>query len=161
SALGVTQGYSTASVDMTSKTFVATQVSGSFLLMPQADPSPQLLMIIGSNPVVSHGHTSPFPDPVNRIRRIAPTGEGSGVGPRTTETASLATRHLRIRPGTDHQLLGFLVRDALANRELDSESLGERAMGVDVLGSAVAGFDAATVSAATGVEEVLLLELAD
>ena len=70
-------------------------------------------MFIGSNPVVSHGHTVGLPNPRGAIRDLAQRAEVWIVDPRRTETARMATHHLAPRPGTDYAVLAFLVREVL------------------------------------------------
>src|SRR4051794_40553764 len=132
-ALGVTQSYSTSTVDAISKTFVAIEMSGASALLAHADPEPRLLLFIGCNPVVSHGHSSPFSNPVERIRSAKESGEVWVVDPRRTETAALANRHLVGRPGTDYALLAHLVRAVLADPSFDRAEASERADGIDEL----------------------------
>ena len=73
-------------------------------------------MFLGCNPVVSHGHLNGLPDPIVTLR---PLTEGDRelwvIDPRRTETARLATRHVALRPGTDHVLLAHLVREVLGD----------------------------------------------
>ena len=54
-----------------------------------------------------------MPDPVTAIRALRDHAEVWVLDPRRTETARLATRHLAPRPGTDHAVLAFLVRELL------------------------------------------------
>ena len=160
-ALGVTQSYSTSTVDAVSKTLVALQMAGASALIPHPDPEPRLLIFVGSNPVVSHGQSTPFPNPVERIRAARSSGEVWVIDPRRTETAALADRHMAARPGTDHAILAYVLRTVLGQVGFDRASVAERAEGIDELAGLVAPFDRHRVSDLAGVETEALDDLAD
>ena len=159
--LGTPQIYSTASVDSVAKTYVSAVMGGSTALVPHPDEVGTLLLLVGSNPVVSHGQSTGFANPVQRIRDARARGEVYVVDPRFTETARLAGHHLAARPGSDHAVLGFLVRDVLeGGYGLGTAELDAIAVNLAALRAAVAPFDLATTSALTGLEEAQLTELA-
>lgn len=114
-SLGSRSVYTSGSVDTPCKPFVARLMGGFPGLVPTLDPNhARLTVLLGINPVVSHGHLNGFPDPVVKLRNLT---EGARelwvIDPRETETARLATRHVASRPGTDHLLLAHLVREVL------------------------------------------------
>ncbi len=147
--LGTRQMYSTASVDGIAKAYVTALMSGTSALIPHPDKECRLLLILGSNPIVSHGQYTGFADPVERFRAHREHGEIIVVDPRRTESARQADHHLQARAGTDHVLLGHLLRRRL-ERGLDPSVAG-RLGGLDELTAAVAGFDLDTASARTGL----------
>ena len=148
---GSPQRYTATTVDTPCKPLVAELVGGWSGLTPVWDHErSSLLVLFGSNPVVSHGHSNAIPDPVRRLREHRARGELWVVDPRRTETAALADRHLQIRPGTDHELLGHLVRELLRDGA-DREFLTDHADDVDELAIAVERFDLARVAERTGV----------
>ncbi|MCP3975205.1 MAG: molybdopterin-dependent oxidoreductase, partial [bacterium] len=101
-------------LDTPCKPMVAEMMGGYVGLNPTIDwEATTMTVLIGSNPVVSHGHVTPFVDPVRRIRSLADKGEVWVIDPRETETALLATRHLAARPGSDFALLAHAVREIL------------------------------------------------
>jgi anaerobic selenocysteine-containing dehydrogenase len=160
--LGSPQKYTATTIDTPSKPLVAELVGGWSGLTPiWDDERSTLLVLIGSNPVVSHGHSNAMPDPVSRLRRHrARGGEVWVVDPRTTETARLADRHLAPRPGTDWLLLAHLVRALLPEPGTAEETaLGERATGVDELRTALEPFAPAVVAAGTGIAVGVLDDL--
>jgi anaerobic selenocysteine-containing dehydrogenase len=157
-AIGSRSLYTSASVDTPCKPYVAELMAGQPMLMPLVDEErPGLTLLIGTNPVVSHGHLNAFTNPRTRLRRLAEEGELWVVDPRRTETARLATRHLAPRPATDHLWLGWLVRELLSTTDL--EDLRARADGVDDLAEAVAPFDLDHVTATTGLSASDLTDL--
>jgi len=155
--------YSTATVDNASKPLVAELMGGHPGLVPAVDHhGATLVLLFGTNPVVSHGHLNAFPDPIVRLRALAARGELWVVDPRHHETARLATRHLAVRPGTDYALLAYLVRSLLEARGgADSAYLEAhtRPEDVDRLREAVAPFDRATAAARCGLAETDLDDL--
>jgi anaerobic selenocysteine-containing dehydrogenase len=155
--LGSRQKYTATTIDTPSKPLVAELVGGWSGLTPIWDHQRStLLVLFGSNPVVSHGHSNSMPDPVRRLRdhrrtrEDGRTGELWVVDPRRTETAALADHHLQIRGGTDHVLLAHLVRELLHDGA-DHAYLAAHADGVAQLREAVAPFDLATTASRTGL----------
>ena len=113
--LGSRSRYTSTTTDCPSKPLVAQAVLGHAAITPLPDlERTAMLLLIGTNPVVSHGHTWALPDPVVALREVQDRGgEVWVVDPRTTETARLATAHLARRAGTDHAVLGHLLRELL------------------------------------------------
>ncbi len=159
--LGTDQNYSTATVDAISKVMVGSLMAGTTALIPHLDDVSTLVLLVGSNPLVSHGQSTGFPNPVEWIRGARARGEVYVIDPRRTETAAQATCHVGLRPGTDHALLAHLVRDVISRRQLDAETLPQRAYGFDALAAAVAPYDAALTSAVTGLPIEMLSQLCD
>ena len=87
--LGSQQKYTATTIDTPSKPLVAELVGGWSGLTPIWDHERStLLVLIGSNPVVSHGHSNAIPSPLRRLRQHrARGGEIWVVDPRRTETA--------------------------------------------------------------------------
>jgi anaerobic selenocysteine-containing dehydrogenase len=159
-ALGSLQMYSTATVDAVAKTLVASEMGGTPLLIPQIDEDAgRLLVFVGINPVVSHGHATMFSNPVERIRAARARGPVFTLDPRSSETARLSDHHLALRPGTDYAVFAHLIRALLASGDVDLAALAGRASGVETLAAAVESFDATTTASITGlpVEQLDLL----
>ncbi len=143
--------YTTASVDTPCRPLVAELVAGHPALAPAIDQADaRCTLIIGMNPVVSHGHTSAMPNPRGRLRELASRGPLIVADPQRTETAQMATLHLRPRPGTDHVWLAHVVRELLTEGA-DWEDLESSATNVDELLAAVEPFDRDVAVAATGI----------
>lgn len=162
-AIGTTQLYSAFSIDCPSKMLIPHLVSG-VAMIPQADMErTQLLLFIGVNPVVSHGHATALANPLVRLRRVqARGGRIVVVDPRRTETAALADLHVPIRAGTDPALLAMLVREVLI-RGGDTAYLGVAAQPDTVAGlaAAVRLFDVDRTADVCGVPAAVLRELID
>ncbi len=150
--LGTKSYYTSSSVDCPGKFLVQEMVSGLWHLFPAVDhDTVELLVYIGTNPVVSHGQFSQHPDPVTKIRTIARRGEVWVIDTRRTETARLATRYLAPRVGTDYAILGFLVRELLRDGA-DHEFIRDHTVGIETLTQAVERFDLDTAVHITGLE---------
>ena len=113
-AIGTPAKFSPLTIDGTAKVLIAELMGGTQALTGRPDyNNATFVMLIGSNPVVSHGHTVGLPNPRGAIRDLAKHAELWVVDPRHTETARLATHYLAPRPGTDYAVLAHLVREVL------------------------------------------------
>jgi anaerobic selenocysteine-containing dehydrogenase len=158
-ALGTRSRYTTSTLDQSARLLVAERMAGASWLLPLVDHERvTLTVLIGTNPVVSHGHVEAWSDPVRRLRALTARGEVWVVDPRRSETVRLATHHLAPRPGSEPALLAHLVREVLA-AGVDVDDARVRAADLDVLGAAVAPYDGAAATAATGVSRDALASL--
>jgi anaerobic selenocysteine-containing dehydrogenase len=171
-ALGSSAFYTAATVDNAPILVAAELVSGQPMLNPVWDPgSPGLLVLVGLNPVVSHGYGTTLPDPVRHLRDYRRSGGRVWVlDPRRTETAALADEHLSVRPGSDVAVLGAIAR-ALVERCVIVDGRVEVLAGtaepcapadIEALRLALAPFTAERAAAAAGVDaEVIERLIAD
>ncbi|MEE8601439.1 molybdopterin-containing oxidoreductase family protein [Euzebya tangerina] len=158
-ALGSRSYYSSGTVDSPCKPLVSELMAGSAAIMPHPTPSTRLTLLVGLNPVVSHGHLHAFPNPRKGLRTLREQGELWIVDPRRTASTALATHHLAPRPGTDHVWLAAVVREVLGS--LDHAELRNRMTGLDQLVQAVEPIDLATAARICGVPTADLLRLVD
>jgi len=157
--IGSASRYTSTTVDTPCKPLVSELMSGYPGLVPALDfERATLVFLLGTNPVVSHGHLNAFPDPVTRLRELARRGEVVVADPRLTETARLATRHLALRPGTDYALVAYLVRELLRSGA-DHDYLEQHATGVPELTAAVEPYDLERASVLTGLSASEIEEL--
>jgi anaerobic selenocysteine-containing dehydrogenase len=155
-ALGTPAKFSPLTIDGTAKVLISDLVGGSVALSGRPDyDRATFVVFVGSNPVVSHGHSVAMPDPVSAIRELATRAEVWVVDPRRTETARLAGHHLAPRPGTDYAVLAFLVREVLRDGA-DPDVLAARVSGVEKLAAAVEPF---TLEHAARVADVAATDL--
>jgi anaerobic selenocysteine-containing dehydrogenase len=160
-ALGSRQLYTATTIDNAPAVAAAELVTGQSLSTVWEPEGAGLLLLVGTNPVVSHGYGTALPDPIARLREFrAAGGRVWVVAPRRTETAALADRHLAVRPGTDHLVLAALVR-ALLEEGADAAELAAWCDPDDVaaLREAEAPFSFPAVGAAAGVAADDLAEL--
>jgi anaerobic selenocysteine-containing dehydrogenase len=120
-----------------------------------------VLLLVGTNPVVSHGYGTALPDPQVRLREFRSRGGRVWVlDPCRSETASAADEHLGLHPGTDHLVLAWLVRELLENGA-DRNELAAYCQPAEVesLRRAVAPFTLREVGAAADVDPATLTRL--
>jgi anaerobic selenocysteine-containing dehydrogenase len=145
--------FSPLTIDGTAKVLISDLMAGSQALTGRPDyDNASFVMLIGSNPVVSHGHTIGLSNPRGAIRELAKRAEVWVLDPRHTETARLATHHLTPRPGTDYAVLAFLVREVMR------DGIDAAVQDADVLASAVEPF---TLQHAAGLADVPEEQLTD
>jgi anaerobic selenocysteine-containing dehydrogenase len=158
-AIGTPARFSPLTIDGTAKTFVASAVGGFPGLSPRPDYDQiNLVIYVGINPMVSHGHTVAMPNPALTIRATARRGEVWVIDPVRTETARFASGHMAPRPGTDYAVLAYLVREVL-REGADRETLARRTVGSEALRAAVEPFGREHAAAVAGVSPEELSEL--
>jgi anaerobic selenocysteine-containing dehydrogenase len=116
-ALGSSSFYTAVTVDNAPVLVAAELVTGNAMMNPLWDPTTAgMLLLVGTNPVVSHGYGTTVPDPVNYLRDHRRQGGRIWVlDPRRTESAALADEHLATRPGADVAILAAVARALLAD----------------------------------------------
>lgn len=150
-ALGTPPKFSPLTIDGTAKVLVSSMVGGFPGLSPKTDyDDVDMLLYVGVNPMVSHGHNTGMFNPAGPIRAIAKRGELWTIDPLRTETAKFSNRHIQPYPGKDYAILAWLVREVLDGGPID---LAQPVNGIDELRAALAGFDRATAAAIAGVDE--------
>ena len=151
-ALGSRNFYTPLTIDGPSKSLVAALVAGqpglAFCGIDYANTT--LSVLVGTNPVVSHGQSNALPDPRSRIKGLLSRGEVWVIDPRRTETARMATRHLSPRPGTDHIWLAAVVREMLTTA--DADLLSRTTIGYQELAAAVEPYTLDVASSRTGID---------
>lgn len=166
-ALGTSNIFSAASLDILPVQLAALLLYGHHSLLPVADiDRTEHLLVIGANPMVSNGSMMTVPDFPGRLRALqARGGRMVVIDPRRTETARAADAHHFIRPGSDAFLLLAMINTLFEEGKVD---LGKMAGLVDGLESvrAMCGRVPATLAAkrtgiAPEVIRSLALDLAD
>jgi anaerobic selenocysteine-containing dehydrogenase len=155
-AIGTPAKFSPLTIDGTAKPLVSDLVGGFMGLSGRTDfDEADFLMLVGVNPVVSHGHAISMPNPTGTVREIASRGQVWVIDPRHTETARLATGHLAPRPSTDHAVLAYLVREILR----DGRKTDVPVQGLDELTTAVEPFTLEHAAALADVAQSQLVRL--
>ncbi|MEZ0075114.1 molybdopterin oxidoreductase family protein [Planotetraspora sp. GP83] len=149
-SLGTRNVFSASTIDQIPK-----QVACGYLLGdPFAIPVPDLdrtdyLLVIGANPVESHGSLCAAPDFPGRLKALRRRGgKLVVVDPRRTRTAAVADEHLFVRPGTDPYLLLAIVHTLLAE---DLATPGVEVNGIDELRRLAADFTPEAAARVCGV----------
>ena len=124
-SIGSRSFYTAATVDNAPVLVAAELVAGNAMLSPVWDATGGgLLLLVGTNPVVSHGYGTTIPDPVRHLRAHRRLGGRLWViDPRRTETAALADEHLAVRPGADVAVLAAVAVGAAGRRVTTADEL--------------------------------------
>ncbi|WP_436789772.1 molybdopterin-containing oxidoreductase family protein [Yinghuangia sp. YIM S10712] len=158
-AIGTPAKFSPLTIDGTAKTLVADLVGGSVALSGRPDDgSASFMMYVGSNPVVSHGHTVAMPNPTGHLREVREHAEIWVMDPRHTETARLAGNHIAARPGMDFAVLAYLVRGILRDGA-DRDFIARHTQDCDVLAEAVEPYTLSRAAEVADVPEEQLVRL--
>ncbi|WP_084730327.1 molybdopterin-dependent oxidoreductase [Mycolicibacterium elephantis] len=152
--LGRHSHYFTASSQDTNSRLIASQLLYG---VPTSVPIPdltrtELLVMMGTNPVVSHGSFLTAPRIKDRINDIVKRGgRVLIIDPRRSETA-VAFEWLGIAPDTDSLLLLSLLHVMFADGLVDIAAVKRKADGVDWLRSLCLPFTPESTSAQTGID---------
>jgi len=130
-SLNTRNTYSSGTIDHMPKHVACGHLYGDpfAIAVPDVDRTDYLL-VIGANPMESHGSLCAAPDFPRRLRALRERGgKLVVVDPRRTRTAAFADEHLSVRPGTDPFLLlavvNTLLTENLATVTLDVNGLDE------------------------------------
>jgi anaerobic selenocysteine-containing dehydrogenase len=157
-AFGSRSIYSNLTVDCPSKFLVSELMTGT---PGQAQPDfgrCKLILFVGTNPTVSHGHSFMLPSPTARLRDFMSGGEAWVLDPRRSETVSKVTRHIAPRPSTDYAILAFLVRELLRDGA-DHPYMAAHCQGTERLTAAVEPFTLERAVEISGAHANDLLDL--
>jgi anaerobic selenocysteine-containing dehydrogenase len=139
---------------------VAADLHGSWLAPKQRFDEPEVGLLFGLNPLVSHlGFASSSPLDWLRARKAAGM-KLIVVDPRRTETAHHADIHLQPKPGEDVALLAGMLHVILAEGLEDPEFVAANTSGVEALRVAVAPFTPDVVARRADVDREALVEAA-
>ena len=148
--------YSDTTIDVISKLIVSEMMAGIPGMMSRPDFARcKLFVYVGTNPLVSHGHTGMLASPAARIREMTQCAEVWVVDPRRSETAERATRHLAPRAGTDYAILAYCIRELLRDGA-DEAYLRDHAQDVDRLRDVVERFTLGRASNTSGLTHAQL-----
>ena len=157
-ALGGGPRFSPLTIDGVAKVIAAGAVGGFPGLNPKTDyERTELLLYVGTNPMVSHAHNTGMFNPAQWIKAVTARGAVWTIDPVRTETARFSTRHLAPLPGRDHAILAFLVREVL---EGGFAAPAQPVTGLDELRAAVSAYDREHAAGVAGVDPADLAELA-
>lgn len=110
------------------------------------------LLVIGANPVVSHGSLMTMPDAPGRLKAVRERGgKLVVVDPRRTETAKIADEHLFIRPGSDAFFLLALVHTFFEEDLVDLGAAVGRVAGMDEVEAAARDYPPERVAELCGI----------
>jgi anaerobic selenocysteine-containing dehydrogenase len=151
-ALGSRHYYTASSQDVANRFAASALLYGSAVLLPIPDlQRTQFLLMVGANPLVSHGSVLTAPrvkDQLNEI--VARGGRVVVVDPRRSETAR-AHEHVAVRPDTDAWLLLSLLHVIFEEGLEDWSALVHQSTGYGWLREAAAAHPPEATEDRTGV----------
>jgi formate dehydrogenase len=159
--LGSPHYYTAGSQDVNNRFAASALLYGSPLMVPIPDlPRTSFLLMVGANPLVSHGSVLSAP----RVREQLLDVESRGgrvvvVDPRATETAR-QFEHLPVRPDSDAWLLLSLLNVIFEEGLADEDFLAAHAKGAAELRAAAELHPPEDTEARTGVSPERVLQLA-
>ena len=161
-AIGSPQLYSTLTIDQSAKVISFERMGAWGAGTNDLDES-EVLLILGVNPLVSHGLPVMAADPVRRLKRAKAQGKKIiCIDPRRTETAQYADLVLQPLPGQDVAIMAGIIRLVLANgwedKDFCSRNIGAQRMAD--LRAAVEPFNEDLVTRRAGLEPGQLLAVA-
>jgi anaerobic selenocysteine-containing dehydrogenase len=157
-AIGSPMTFSPETLDQPGKT-IAKGMHGIWMAPGQAANRPDVALLIGNNPLVSH--QGRYSAPVDFIKDIrARGGDVIVIDPRRTETAGRATMFLQPRPGHDAAIVAALIRVIIDEELYDAEFVEDETTGFDVLWATVAPFTPEVVAERADVQADDLLRIA-
>jgi formate dehydrogenase len=152
-ALGSRHVYSAGSQDVNNRFVASSLLYGSPVVVPIPDlRRTDLLLIVGANPLVSHGSVLTAPRIKDDLHAIVNRGgRVVVVDPRRSETAA-AFEHVPIRPDADAWLLLSLLHVIFDEELQDDSAIKRQTRGVEALRALVAPHSPERTAAHTGVE---------
>lgn len=160
-ALKTKHHYTSASVDVNNYWTAAAMMYGNPTVNPLPDfAASHFALIVGANPVVSHGSLVT----TGRIREVLLDIPRRGgrvivVDPRRTETARLF-EHVAITPGADAWLLLAMIRVIFDEKLEDARMLTLQTTGVDGLRRLAAKVDVPRAAVETGIGVAAITDMA-
>ena len=156
-AIGSPHYYSAGSQDVNNRFAASALLYGSPLVVPIPDlRRTKLLLMLGANPLVSHGSVLSAPrirEQLLEIERVVV------VDPRRTETARQFD-HVPVRPDSDAWLLLSLIHVVFEEGLADRDYLAAEAAGTRELERAVVEYPPEATEARTGIPAARVRELA-
>lgn len=160
-ALGTRHSYSAGSQDINSRFAASALLYGTVTQLPFPDlPRTDFLMIVGGNPLVSHGSALNAPrikDQLGAITRRG--GRVVVVDPRRTETAR-AFEHVQVRPDSDAWLLLSMLHVIFAENLADEAAIRAQTVGVEAVRRAADAHPPEETEVVTGVPADVVRRLA-
>jgi anaerobic selenocysteine-containing dehydrogenase len=148
------QIYSAGTQDCSNKFAASEAVYGSSTVHPLPDfDHTDYLLVLGSNPAVSHMSFISIADPVAVLRAIEKRGgKVRFVNPRRIETVKLGIGELiQIRPDSDVYFLAALLHELEQIGAWDEALIAVHGKNADELHRFIGGFSAAAVESVTGI----------
>jgi formate dehydrogenase len=160
-ALGTKHVYNSGSIDINNYFLIGHLLYGNNWSNPLPDfEHTSFALIVGANPLVSHG-SMVTTGRIRDVLRAIPQRGGRVVvvDPRRTETAE-QFEHVPIRPDSDAWLLGAMLNVIFSEGLEDDAALAEQVAGLEALRSIAAKFTVERAAAETRIEADTIRRLA-
>ncbi len=133
--LGSKSMYSSSTQDCSNKFAVSKLVYGFPFTLPFPDlDHTNCLIIVGANPIVSKWSFLQVPNPSKKLKNLERRGGKLYiVDPRKTETATVAGKHLFIRPATDVFFYLSFLRELIDQNGVDEQFVQDHTIGINAL----------------------------
>ncbi|MGI8632762.1 MAG: molybdopterin-containing oxidoreductase family protein [Solirubrobacterales bacterium] len=150
--LGSPHYYTAASQDINNRFAASALLYGSPLMVPIPDlQRTDFLLMVGANPLVSHGSLLSAPRIREQLRAIDDRGgRVVVVDPRRSETAG-AHEHLPVRPDGDAPMLLSLLHVLFSEGLIDHEAVDDQARGLQGLAAMCAAWNPEMAAELSGV----------
>ena len=151
-AIGSHNAFSAGSQDVNNRFAASHLLYGSPVVVPIPDLArTDFLLMVGANPLVSHGSVLTAPRIKDTLHEIVSRGgRVVVVDPRRSETAR-AFEHVAIRPDADAWLLLSMLEVIFDEDLHDDRALAEQSVGVDALRRLVIGHTPEATESRTGI----------
>lgn len=160
-AIGSPKMFSTMTIDQSAH-WVVKERMGIFTTGKPFIDNADLMLFCGTNPVVSNSNPDTSTPLVNQRKRFKAFLDRGGkiivVDPRISDTAKLASLHLRPTPGTDAELFAGMTRLLLEKNLHDADFCQRFNTNIEQLRQTVAPFTPEVVTQRTGITETELNE---
>jgi anaerobic selenocysteine-containing dehydrogenase len=157
-ALGIRAHFTNTTIDQSGK-FITADRMGAWQAGKHTFEESDVVLYIGTNPLVAHSTVGLFSDPVKRMKAAKARGmKLIVIDPRRTETAAFADLFLQPYPGEDPTIAAGLARMILEKGWHDADFCARYIQpgGLDALKQAVAPFTPDYVERRAGVSADLL-----
>lgn len=159
SSIGSPMAFSPGTIDKPGKK-IAQALHGEWGAPAVGFDDPEVIMLIGSNPLVSFTGF-PYGNPGKWLNeRLAAGAKLIVIDPRRCDVARRAHIHIQPRPGEDVGIIAAILHTLLAEGLDDADFHSRHAQGLDRLIAAVAPFAPAVVARRAGIEEEQILAAA-
>jgi anaerobic selenocysteine-containing dehydrogenase len=160
--LGTRNNYSATSADQLPQHLVCAEMFGNLAMFPIPDlDRTDYMLVLGANPSVSNGSIMTAPGARHRLRDvIARGGKVVVVDPRRSETATLASEYVQVRPGGDAYLLLGMLNELFAGGLVSLGRLEAFVEGIGEVESLAAEWPADRAAEPAGVDAETIVRLA-
>ncbi len=160
-ALPTRNQYSAGSLDTWPRFVQAGLMYGGFLHTPVPDLERcEYLLMLGANPLASHGSLMTAPGMKKRLDAIRARGRLVVVDPRRSETADRADEHVFILPGADAAFLLGMVHTLFEEGRVDPGAAGEWIDGLEAVREIAGRYAPERVGPVCGVDPHTIRRLA-